>query len=104
MSSSVQIGRGYWSAQSLRRRKAAIMAKLRKVDTALDKAAKVPPSRRLTHAARTARYRRVLGWRERAAAPASYREIGERLKVSSTRAQRIYLDAVNWRKNNGHSK
>lgn len=96
MIESGQIGRGYYSVASLKRRRAIIIKKLRKLDKMMTKAKKVPPSRRITQSQRVIRFVQVLRWRS-LPSPHSYRQIGEWLKVSSARAQRIYLDAKNWK-------
>lgn len=96
-----KLGSGYWSLASLMRRKSALRRRIAKLDGWISSARSMPRPKTLSLAGRKRRYRRVLALRERLSM--SYREIAAEIKVSSARAQRIYLDACNWRaSSNGH--
>ena len=96
-----KLGSGYWSLASLTRRKRALKRRIERLDGWISRARKLPRQKTLTPTERRRRYRRVLVLRERLGL--SYREIAAEIKVSSARAQRIYLDACNQRAStNGH--
>lgn len=78
---------------SLRKREK--LSQLKRINQLLAQVSTLPRVPALTKRGRERRYLRVLAMRD---GGKTYREIGSRLNVSATRAQRLYDDAINWRK------